>query len=126
MHELSISLALMEQVVAIAAQKHATAVTDVHVGVGPLSGVEPGLLQNAFPIAAAGTLARLATLHIRETRIRVKCESCGAETVATPNRLVCAGCQDWHTDLVSGDELLLERVELETGSTKSREEDDNV
>jgi hydrogenase nickel incorporation protein HypA/HybF len=126
MHELAICQALMEQVVAIAVRKHATAVTDIHVGLGPLSGVEPGLMQNAFPIAAAGTLAGAATLHLRETSIRVKCAACGAESTASANRLVCAECQDWRTMLVSGDELLLERVELDTGAKETREEGNHV
>lgn len=126
MHELSICQALMEQVAAIATQRRATAVTDIHVGVGPLSGVEPGLMRNAFPIAAAGTLAGAATLHLKETPIRVKCNSCGTESDATANRLVCGKCQDWRTMLVSGDELLLERVELDTGTKVSREEGNHV
>ena len=116
----------MEQIAAIAADRRATAVTDIHVGVGPLSGVEPGLLRNAFPIAAAGTLAGSATLHLRETPVRVKCSACGAESGATANRLVCAECQDWRTMLVSGDELLLERVELDTGTEKPRKEGNHV
>ena len=116
----------MEQVAAIAVQKRATAVTDVHVGVGPLSGVEPGLMKSAFPIASAGTLARAATLHLRETPIRVKCNSCGAESEAMANRLVCAECRDWRTMLVSGDELLLERVELDIGTEKAREDGNHV
>ena len=116
----------MEQVSAIAAHKRATAVTDIHVGVGPLSGVEPGLLRNAFPIASAGTLAGTATLHLRKTPIRVRCSTCGVESVAAPNRLVCAECRDWRTMLVSGDELLLERVELETGAGNRHEEGNHV
>jgi len=46
--------------------------------------------------------------------VRVRCRGCGAETMATANRLVCGACGDWHTDLLAGDELLLLRVELET------------
>jgi hydrogenase nickel incorporation protein HypA/HybF len=44
----------------------------------------------------------------------VRCETCGAESVALPNRLVCGACGDWHTRLVSGDEMLLASVELTT------------
>jgi len=42
----------------------------------------------------------------------VRCESCGAETVAEPNKLVCGTCGDWHTRLLSGEEMLLASVEL--------------
>ena len=43
---------------------------------------------------------------------RVRCRSCGAESAAEPNNLVCTACGDWRTELVSGDEMLLAQVEL--------------
>jgi hydrogenase nickel incorporation protein HypA/HybF len=45
--------------------------------------------------------------------VRVRCEQCGAESEASPNRLLCGACGDYHTRLLSGDELLLVSVELE-------------
>jgi hydrogenase nickel incorporation protein HypA/HybF len=113
MHELAICQSLLREVAHIAADRHARSVTDIHVGIGPLSGVEARLMQDAFPIAAAGTIAASAALHLRCTGVRVRCESCGAETEVPTNRLVCGRCDDWRTTLVSGDELLLERVELD-------------
>ena len=38
--------------------------SDIYVSVGPLSGVEGPLMRNAFPVAAAGTVAGTATLHL--------------------------------------------------------------
>lgn len=112
MHELAICQALIAEVAAVAAARNASVVTDIHVGIGPLSGVEADLLQDAFPIAAAGTVAGAASLHLRRTSIRVRCEECGAETEAKANRLLCGKCEHWRTTLIHGDELLLERVEL--------------
>jgi hydrogenase nickel incorporation protein HypA/HybF len=112
MHELAICQALLAEVSAVAASRQA-AVTDIHVGLGPLSGVEADLLQDAFPIAAAGTSASAASLHLRRTAVRVRCGECGAETEATANKLICGACGNWRTRLVGGDELLLERIELD-------------
>lgn len=112
MHELAVCQSLLQEVARIAADRRAAAVTDIHLGIGPLSGVEADLMRDAFPIAAAGTVASAASLHLRRTDVRVRCTACGAESSAVPNRLVCASCNDWRTTLVSGDELLLERVEL--------------
>lgn len=113
MHELSICQALIGQVEAVARAEHASAVSDIFVSVGPLSGVEPPLMQNAFPIAAAGTVASAATLHLESMPVRVACGECGKESEVPLNRLVCKHCGDWRTQLLSGDELLLERVVLE-------------
>ena len=43
----------------------------------------------------------------------VECLTCGEQTDASVNRLVCAACGDYRTQLVSGDELLLKSIELE-------------
>jgi hydrogenase nickel incorporation protein HypA/HybF len=90
--------------------------TLIRVRIGPLAGVEPALLSHAFPLAAAGTSSARAQLELAEAPITVHCETCGAETEAAMNRLICGACGDWHTRLVSGDELLFESVELEATS----------
>ena len=114
MHELAVCQALMEQVEAIAMERGANSVTCVTVGVGPLSGVEPQLLANAYTVASAGSVAESSELNIEHLPIKVHCNSCGKESDARPNKLICAHCGDWRTTLVSGDELMLLSVELET------------
>jgi hydrogenase nickel incorporation protein HypA/HybF len=114
MHELSVCLSLLKQLQGIAAEHHAQRITRIELGVGPLSGVEPDLLRNAWPIASAGTLAVDADLVIEKTGVVVRCLSCEAETAASTNRLVCGECGDFRTSLVSGDEMMLRRVEFET------------
>lgn len=112
MHELAICQAMLEQVQAVAGNHGNAAVTSIIVAVGPLSGVEPKLLQRAFTLARVGTPAAGASLELQTTVVRVRCRRCGAETIAAPTRLLCADCGDYHTELVSGDELILQRVEL--------------
>jgi hydrogenase nickel incorporation protein HypA/HybF len=111
-HELSVCQALIGQVETVARERGATAVKSVLVRLGPLSGVEAMLLQQAYPLASAGTVAEASRLLIEPAPIRVRCATCGAETEAEPNRLICATCGDYHTRLVSGDEMLLMSVEL--------------
>ncbi|MBT8109464.1 MAG: hydrogenase maturation nickel metallochaperone HypA, partial [Gammaproteobacteria bacterium] len=98
----------------IAAERNATRVTAITLSIGPLSGVEPDLLENAYPLAAAGTLAEEAQLTIETAEIVVRCSECGSETTVPPNKLLCGACGDFRTQLVSGDELTLMRVELDT------------
>ena len=126
MHELAICQALLAEVAAVAASRRATAVTDIYVGIGPLSGVEADLLQDAFPIAAAGTPADAASLHLRRTAVRVRCQECGAQTEASANRLLCGACGNWRTTVVGGDELFLERVALNASDAVHQGEPANV
>jgi len=88
MHELAICQALIGEVTAVARSEHATSVSDIFVSVGPLSGVEHPLMQNAFPLAAAGTVASEAILHLEAMPVRVACSKCGKESDVPANRLV--------------------------------------
>jgi hydrogenase nickel incorporation protein HypA/HybF len=117
MHELAVCQALISEVSAVARSKRALSVTDIYVSVGPVSGVEYPLMRNAFPIAAAGTVAHEANLHLEATPVRVSCDECGAESEVPVNRLVCKECGHWRTRLVSGDELMLQRVVLDCAET---------
>jgi len=121
MHELAICQALMSQVEAIARDNDATRVTAITLGLGPLSGVEEQLLKNAYPVASSGTVADSAELLIRSTPVRIQCPECGKESEVQPNRLVCGHCENWRTELISGDELLLIRVEMEKPGQASSE-----
>lgn len=102
----------MDQVEQIAVQQNARGVERIILQIGPLSGVEAHLLQQAFPLASAGTVAQNCVLEIKQQAIEVECLKCGQRSTATPNRLICAACGDWKTRLISGDEMLLESVEL--------------
>jgi hydrogenase nickel incorporation protein HypA/HybF len=118
MHELSVAQALVEQIEYIVREQRASAATRVRLRIGPLSGVVADLLASAFPLAAAGSVAEAASLHIVAAPVRIRCQTCGAESEAAVNRLLCGACGDWHTQVISGDELILESVELETNQVK--------
>jgi hydrogenase nickel incorporation protein HypA/HybF len=113
MHELAICQALIGQVERVARDQSARRVLSVTVSVGALSGVEAKLLEHAYPLAAAGTVAEHTRLVVESIPVRVRCRTCRAETEAAPNRLLCGSCQDWHVEVTAGEELLLQRVEIE-------------
>lgn len=112
MHELAICQALVAELQALA-EREGGRVLRARVSIGVLAGVEPDLLEAAFPIASAGTQAEGARLELLPLVARVRCRICGAESEASPNRLICAACGDWRTELVSGDELTLTQVEID-------------
>ncbi|MEY3288671.1 MAG: hypothetical protein RLZZ419_913 [Pseudomonadota bacterium] len=103
----------MEQVMTIAKTHNAVKVVRIIVRIGLLSGIEPLLLESAFSISRAGTLAEEAEFLTETLPIRVLCNSCGAESETAINNLVCESCGGYNTKLLSGDELILARVELE-------------
>jgi hydrogenase nickel incorporation protein HypA/HybF len=114
MHELSICQALIGQVEGLARDNNALVVRAIWLQVGPLSGTEIPLLEHAYPLAAAGTVAENAELYIEPMPVRVRCKTCGVESEASANRLLCGECGDYHTELISGDEMVLTRLEFDT------------
>lgn len=112
MHELSVCQALVRHIDRIAAQHQAREVARVQLRIGPLSGIEPDLLRQAFPLAAAASLAAAAELCIERTPLRLHCNDCGSDSDGRPNFLLCGTCGGGNTRLVSGDELLLTGIEL--------------
>ncbi len=117
MHELSVCQALLSQVSNIAAEHGARQVTRIRLQIGPLAGVEPALLQQAFSIARCGGCAAQAELDIESMPIAIRCRDCATEAQAQPSRLCCPACGSIRTILLSGDEMLLRQVELETPSS---------
>jgi hydrogenase nickel incorporation protein HypA/HybF len=114
MHELAVCQALVQQLESVSAGNGGGAVELVRLRIGPLSGVEAALLRRAFPLAAAGTIAEGAELVIDAAPVIVRCTECGRQTEAAPNRMLCGACDSFRVRTVSGDEMLLESVELAT------------
>jgi hydrogenase nickel incorporation protein HypA/HybF len=113
MHELAICQALIEQVRAHRARQCGAA-SGGGRGDRPAGRRRAKLLEHAYPLAAAGTVAEAAVLKFEIVPLKVRCRTCGVESEAAANRLLCGACQDWQVTVISGEEMLLQRVEIET------------
>jgi len=112
MHELAVSLALIEEAERVAREHGAQRIAHLRVLIGPLSGVDGEQLARAYAIARAGSLSAEATLEWTAAAVRVCCEHCGAMSEVAAQRLLCTACGSWRTRVVSGAELTLQSVEL--------------
>jgi hydrogenase nickel incorporation protein HypA/HybF len=110
MHEYSLVRAMVDRVEQEARARQATAVSRLAVRIGAMSGVEPELFASAFTLCRDGILAG-TELEIRRAEAAWACPKCAA-AIPTGAVLRCAGC-DVPARLVSGDEILLERIEME-------------
>lgn len=111
MHEYSIISALVDQVEASARAHPGAYVVKVHVAIGELAGVELELLATAFDTFRAGTVCARAELAIEPRPARWRCPKCKAP-IARGAVLRCEPCNA-PARLESGDEIVLQRVELE-------------
>lgn len=112
-HELSVCQALLDEVARIAAGRGADAVCRIDIEVGPLCGVDPRLIAEAFSVLRTGSCAARAQLAIHPTGVWIRCLHCGAQSQVQPNRLVCARCGGFRSRVIAGEELRLIRVELQ-------------
>ncbi len=111
MHELTIVQALVEEVDRAAALRGATSVGRIHVSLGELSGVEPSLFASAYEAWCGGTVCSHAELELHAVAARWACPRCGLSR--PPGELLsCPEC-GVPTQLVAGDEIVLERIEME-------------
>ncbi len=111
MHEYSIVSALVDQVEASARAHPRAVVAKVHVAIGELAGVERELLMTAFDTFRAGTVCAQADLIIEPRPARWRCPRCEAP-IARGAVLRCLPCAV-PAQLESGDEIVLQRVELD-------------
>jgi hydrogenase nickel incorporation protein HypA/HybF len=110
MHELSIA-----QAIVAVADRHAAgrSVYAVDVKVGHLRQVVPSALEFAFELLAHGTELEGAQMVIEEVPAAGRCRRCGVESELPGFPLACAACGGLDLELLRGDELLVDALELE-------------
>ena len=110
MHELSIAEAVVDVAVRHAAGRR---VTKVEVSVGALRQVVPDALHFAFGLVAQGTALDGAELELRPVAAAGRCRACAAESVMEDFPLRCARCGGLEMDVLAGEELQVEALELD-------------
>lgn len=111
MHEYLIVQAMFDQITAQARQRQAIAVKRVCVRIGASAGVDVPLLKTAYDTFRVRTICEDAPLDVDEVPARWSCPV-GHGDIASGRRLTCETCGR-PARMVSGDEIVLERLELE-------------
>jgi hydrogenase nickel incorporation protein HypA/HybF len=110
MHELSIADAVVQIATENAGGRR---VRRVDLKVGHLRQVVPSALEFAFELVAQGTPIEGAQLVIESVPAVGYCRRCERETVLEGFPWQCAGCGELELDVVRGEELLVDALELE-------------
>jgi hydrogenase nickel incorporation protein HypA/HybF len=110
MHELAIADSLVRIACAHARGRR---IVRVEVQVGHLRQVVPEALTFAFALVAQGTEAEGAELALEEVPIAARCRACGAEEELSGFPLLCPRCASADLEVLRGEELLVDALELE-------------
>ena len=124
MHEESLMRSLLRQVDELAQQHHAVSVEEIEVEVGPLSGVEPLLLQDAFERLKAEFSWPHAELAVLQVGLDILCTGCQSESQLQDFHFVCPECGSTSLQILRGDvfRLLNVRMQVDDSVTVSGNE----
>ena len=112
MHEESLMRSLLRQVDELARKHNAVAVEEIEVEIGPLSGVEPLLIEEAFERLKDSTSWPGLQLCVQQVALEVLCKDCHRESQLPDFRFLCNHCGSTSLQIVRGDAFRLLNVKL--------------
>ena len=113
MHELSIVQNIIEIVIKEKQNNSAEKVLKISLKIGDFSNIVPETLRFCFDILKNENNLSQTTLEIENVPLRVRCLACGRISGAKQYSLVCPECEHPGTEIVSGQELQIESIEIE-------------
>lgn len=115
MHELAIAQSIAEVVERRATALGATRITSVRLRIGEASGVVPDALTFCFELLGAEHPLLTATrFDVERPPHRARCAACEAEFAVQDYIARCPDCGAWSDQIVSGVELQVVEMEIET------------
>ena len=120
MHEMSLMAGLFDIIQAKAKEYNAKRILLIKLKIGVLSGVVPELLESAFEAYSQGTNAEGAKFEVEKVPFEVKCRNCGETKIESHDFMwVCPTCFSTDLEVNSGDDLIVEQMEVEVDDKTS-------
>ncbi|HOB74595.1 MAG TPA: hydrogenase maturation nickel metallochaperone HypA [Phycisphaerae bacterium] len=122
MHELSIAMEIIRQVVEIARQHNADCVEEVEVQAGVLRQIQEEALQMSFVAAAEGTPAEGARLVFTEEQVVAVCNDCQTRFMPEMDNYLCPRCGLANVRIVAGNDIILKSIVCQSEDEEVGEE----
>ncbi|MGH2520390.1 MAG: hydrogenase maturation nickel metallochaperone HypA [Chloroflexota bacterium] len=87
----------------------------VNLRVGDLQRMQPESFDLHWQVHAQDTPAAGAAVHITAIPVRIRCDLCRRESQLGDVTLLCPHCGSAQVEVLAGDELIVESVELADG-----------
>lgn len=117
MHEMGLAEGILDLVLDVAGGQK---VRRIRLQIGRLQMVVPDSLEFSFQLVSDGTSAAEAVLEIEEVPAHFLCRQCGIESELNHPPFTCLRCGTSDVIVESGDQVLVDEVELESGITIRR------
>ena len=113
MHEVSIALAIVDEISERATRDGIKKITAVYLKVGKLTAVDETALKFAWDLTTDGTPASGSSLCIEHVPLTIYCKQCGCERIIIEGALpVCPDCATPSNEITRGRELLITAMEV--------------
>jgi hydrogenase nickel incorporation protein HypA/HybF len=110
MHEMSIALELLEQVLAIAKKNSLNNVSEIEIEAGMLRLIEPEAMRLAWESACEGTAAAGSALILKEIPPSANCRNCKYDFLPSIVDFRCPKCNKADIEIINGNEIILKSV----------------
>ena len=114
MHELAVTKSILKLALDHAAQHGAKEILSIHLLIGELRNLEKDWIQRYFDYISQGTSAEHAVIRVKKVPVRFLCQQCRQSFTAdvkADQPIACAQCGSFEYDLISGRELIVEKLE---------------
>jgi len=105
MHELSLAAEVIKIAKKEAVINHATAVSEMTIEVGNISGVEAEPFESALRLLAEGSLIEKATINIVVIKARGNCINCKSDFELNHRMDTCPSCGSFPAEINGGREF---------------------
>ena len=122
MHEMGVTQEVLNAVIDASVKAGATRINVVRLTVGELTALVPDSLMFAWECLTPGTPAEGAVLEIDVTPGRSMCLACGVEFDHDQFDRRCTSCGGPQTEVIGGDELRVDNVDVDVPDEAPDEE----
>lgn len=113
MHEMSVTMSLLDLVLEEAAKAGASKIVGVNIVLGEMTGIIDHYVQANFELLSQNTPAEGAALSFRNIPRQARCRHCAHLFQPTDFEWTCPKCQSAEIEITGGSELYVESIEVE-------------
>ena len=112
MHEYGIVQSMLKQLMPLVEAEADEYVRQISVAVGPLSGIEPLQLQEAFELLKPQFGLNDCELDLQVSTLKARCQACRRVVDLENFEFVCPLCGERELELLEGDRILVRSLTL--------------
>lgn len=91
-----------------------TKIKNLYLALGEIAELNQSLIQQHWNDLSKGTPAEQAQLHFRLIQAEVQCMACFGKYHPVDGKIHCPNCGSYGAKVLSGEEFILESIELES------------